>query len=60
MIEGKEFEQRANQLFNDVVILALQWQTFPGAAYSTRIKAAVETIHVYLKEIEDLLREDDE
>ena len=59
MIEGKEFERRANQLFNDVVILALQWQTFPGAAYSTRIKAAVEAIHAYLKEIEDLLREDD-
>jgi len=59
MIEGNEFEQRANRLFAGVAGAANYWKANFGAAYSTRIKAAVETIHVYLKDVEDLLREDD-
>ena len=59
MIEGNQFERRANLALGNVAILARQWKTYPGAAYSTRIKAAVETIHAYLKDVEDLLREDD-
>ena len=59
MIDGNEFEQRANRVFAGVAGAASYWKANFGAAYSTRIKAAVETIRAYLKEIEDLLREDD-